>query len=131
MIAVDTNILVRLLTGDEPDQARRARAIFESGAVLLAKTVVLETEWVLRRLYALERSAVLDALAAAIALPNVRCEDFGAVVDALGWAKAGMDFADALHLASAQQARRFATFDESMAKRAAKIAGIPVFVPAR
>ena len=47
MVAVDTNVLVRLLTGDEPAQSARARAIFERETVLLAKTVILESEWVL------------------------------------------------------------------------------------
>jgi hypothetical protein len=41
--------VVRFLTGDEPAQAERARSIFEREAVLLLKTVMLETEWVLRR----------------------------------------------------------------------------------
>ena len=49
MLAVDTNVVVRFLTGDEPAQAERARSIFEREAVLLLKTVMLETEWVLRR----------------------------------------------------------------------------------
>jgi predicted nucleic acid-binding protein len=46
MLAVDTNVVVRLLTADEPVQAARARAIFERETVLLVKTVVLETQWV-------------------------------------------------------------------------------------
>ena len=36
MLAVDTNVVVCLLTGDDPDQAERARAIFERRAMLLA-----------------------------------------------------------------------------------------------
>ena len=50
VLAVDTNVVVRFLTGDEPAQAGRARALFEHEAVLLLKTVLLETEWMLRRL---------------------------------------------------------------------------------
>ncbi len=44
MLAVATNVVVRFLTGDEPAQAARARAIFQRETVFLAKTVVLETE---------------------------------------------------------------------------------------
>ena len=50
MIAVDTNVLVRLLTGDEPEQAAAARRLFASEAIWIGKTVLLETGWVLRGL---------------------------------------------------------------------------------
>ena len=62
MVAVDTNVLVRLLTGDEPAQTARARAIFERETVLLAKTVILESEWVLRRRYRFGSARIADAL---------------------------------------------------------------------
>lgn len=129
MVAVDTNVLVRLLTGDEPAQTARARAIFEREAVLLAKTVILESEWVLRRLYRFGPDRIADAFVALIALPDLVCEDTGAVADAIQWMRDGMDFADALHLASARPAGRFATFDDKLAKRAAKIADIAVIRP--
>ena len=129
MVAVDTNVLVRLLTGDEPTQTTRARAIFEREKVLLAKTVILETEWVLRRLYRLGSARIADAFLALIALPDLVCEDMGAMADAIQWMRGGMDFADALHLASARPAGRFATFDDKLAPRAAKIADIAVIRP--
>ena len=99
MVAVDTNVVVRLLTGDDPAQAARARAIFERDSVLLAKTVMLESEWVLRRLYRFGADRIAEAFAALIALPDVACEDPAAVADAIRWMRGGMDFADALHLA--------------------------------
>jgi len=129
VVAVDTNVLVRLLTGDEPAQTARARAIFEREAVLLAKTVILESEWVLRRLYHFDSDRIAEAFVALIGLPDLVCEDAGAVADAIRWMRDGMDFADALHLASARPAGRFATFDEKLAKRAAKIADISVVPP--
>ena len=129
MVAVDTNVLVRLLTGDEPAQTARARAIFEREAVLLAKTVMLESEWVLRRLYGFGSDRIADAFTALIALPDLVSEDASAVADAIQWMRSGMDFADALHLASARPAGRFATFDDKLAKRAAKIADIAVIRP--
>ncbi len=129
MVAVDTNVVVRLLTGDEPAQTARARAMFEREAVLLAKTVMLESEWVLRRLYRFDSDRIADAFAALIGLPDLVCEDSGAVADAIQWMRDGMDFADALHLASARPAGRFATFDDKLAKRAAKIADIAVIRP--
>lgn len=129
MVAVDTNVLVRLLTGDEPAQTARARAIVERETVLLAKTVILESEWVLRRLYRFDSRRIADAFVALIALPDLVCEDARAVADAIQWMRDGMDFADALHLASARPAGRFATFDGKLARRAAKIADIAVIRP--
>jgi predicted nucleic-acid-binding protein len=118
VIAVDTNIVIRLLTGDGQDQATRARGLFETETIWLPKTVILEAEWVLRRLYGVAKGRVAEALTALAALPNVRCEDEAAIVQALRWAANGLDFADALHVASAGSAERFATFDTDLVKRA-------------
>jgi predicted nucleic-acid-binding protein len=128
-IAVDTNVVVRLLTADDAEQAERAKGLFERETIWLPKTVILETEWVLRRLYRFSRSRVARALTALVALPNVRCEDEAALLSALGWALDGLDFADALHLASAGPAQEFATFDADLVKDAAAVAtGIAVKV---
>jgi predicted nucleic acid-binding protein len=126
VVAVDTNVVVRLLTGDEPAETARARAVFEREDVLLAKTVILETQWVLHRLYRFGPERIAAAFAALIALPNLVCEDLAAVTDAIRWMNSGLDFADALHLASARPAGHFVTFDNKLAKRAAKISDIPV-----
>jgi predicted nucleic-acid-binding protein len=124
MLAVDTNVVVRFLTGDEPAQAARARAIFQRETVFLAKTVLLETEWVLRSLYRFEAVRIIDALTSLIALQNVVCEDMESVVNAIEWVRAGLDLADALHLASARPVGSFATFDRKLIKSAAHIADI-------
>jgi predicted nucleic acid-binding protein len=73
---------------------------------------------------------VAAALTALVALPNVRCEDEPAVVAALEWATHGLDFADALHLASARSANAFVTFDADLVRRAGSVAiGIAVRSP--
>jgi predicted nucleic acid-binding protein len=128
VIAVDTNIVVRLLTGDEPQQTEQARQLFDTQTVLLPKTVLLEAEWVLRRLYRLDCAAVIRALDALISLPNVRCEDEAGVRQALTWSHEGLDFADALHLAASPTAERFATFDRALVKAAAAF-GLAVSAP--
>ena len=126
MVAVDTNVVVRLLTEDDPGQAKRASSLFERETILVPMTVLLEAEWVLRRLYGLDVIRIIDALAALIALPNVRCEHLGTVTTALDWARAGLDFADALHLAGGRAAERFVTFDAKVVKRAKRIADLRV-----
>ncbi len=119
MIAVDTNVLVRLLTRDDPIQADRAAALFEREEVFICKTVLLETEWVLRFSYGLENLVIFKALTNVLGLPHVTVEDNPVVVQALSLFQSGMDFADALHLASSKSAVQFATFDERLKKRAA------------
>jgi predicted nucleic-acid-binding protein len=128
VIAADTNVIIRLLTGDEPRQAEQARRLFETETIFLPKTVLLEAEWVLRRLYGFDPLLVTKALDGLISLPNVRCEDEAAVRQALDWMRDGMDFANALHLASSRTVSRFATFDLRMIKTAAK-AGLAVSEP--
>jgi len=124
VLAVDTNVVVRFLTADEPLQAERARTIFKQQAVLLLKTVLLEAEWVLRSSYRFDRSHIADAFTALLGLPTVICEEVSAVSDAIRWMRRGLDFADALHLASARPAGSFATFDGDLANRAVKITDI-------
>jgi len=118
MIAVDTNVLVRLLTGDDPDQTQRAVALFSQSQILISKTVLLETEWVLRYSYEQSPAVILAAFRNLIGLPQVTAEDGVAVAEALTGYETGMDFADALHLASGREAEAFATFDARLKKRA-------------
>ena len=127
VIAVDTNVVVRLLTGDDPAQFARVHKLFESETIFLPKTVVLETEWVLRSLYGLSAMDIVRALAALVALPQVRSEDASAIVEALEFSRRGLDFADALHLASSRTAERFATLDRSLIRRA-RASATPIVV---
>jgi len=114
MRAVDTNLVVRYLTRDDPEQSPRARALINGGPVFMPVTVVLETEWVLRSSSRLPRAARAEALRSFVGLPTVTVDLF----------EGGMDFADALHLALASGCDAFATFDRMLVK-AAEAAGIP------
>ena len=126
MIAVDTNILIRFFTRDDERQAHRAASLIQKNEIWIAKTVVLETEWVLRNLYGFSKPEVLAALRSLSGLDNIHLEDSANVIKALDWAAAGLDFADALHIASSQEARPFATLDDKLAKRAKRITGVNV-----
>jgi len=70
-----------------------------AGGVFVATTVLLETEWVLRQTYRLSRPVIVDFLRALTVLTGVTIEDTDRLTTALDWVDAGMDFADALHLA--------------------------------
>jgi predicted nucleic-acid-binding protein len=121
VLAVDTNVLVRFLTADDPAQAARARRLVEQERVFVGKTVLLETEWVLRGGYGYAQSDILDGLRALLGLANVTVEDPPAIRTALVWCEEGMDFADALHLASSRHCDGMATFDRRFARLAASL----------
>ena len=130
MIALDTNIVVRFLTRDEPRQAARAKALIDAGPVFVPTTVMLETEWVLRSGYRFEPAAIVASFRGLLGLASVEVEDRWAIVRALAWYGQGLDFADALHLACAQQADAFATFDRKLQRKGRLATGaIPVFTP--
>lgn len=126
MIAVDTNILVRLMTADDADQAAAARSLFSSEAIWIAKSVLLETAWVLWRRYGFEERAVADALSKVLGLRNVKVEDEEAVVAALALVGEGLELADAIHLSSRPAGVVFVSFDRSFVRRArrAGVAGV-------
>jgi len=121
MLAVDTNVLVRLITQDDAAQVERAARLFQREQVWIAKTVLLETEWVLRYVYGFTPQDVTDALQGLAGLSAVHLEDPVAVNQALSWLDAGVDFADGLHLGSCGEATRFASFDARLMKSAAKL----------
>jgi predicted nucleic-acid-binding protein len=120
MISIDTNVIVRLLVIDDVAQSERAKAIFENDHVFIALSVVLETEWVLRARYDFEKRALIDAFRRLLRLPNVVAEDGPRILQALEWTYAGMDFADALHLAGSLHCASFASFDRKLAKVSAR-----------
>lgn len=120
MVSIDTNIVVRLLVNDDPLQTARAVALFKAHKIFIAKTVVLESEWVLRAVYGLDRKKVNAAILALISLEDIVVEDDAVLFTALEAHSNGLDFADALHLASSRRADKFATFDTALRARAIK-----------
>ena len=111
MRAVDTNIVVRYLTGDDPEQAARARAAVDAGPVFASTTVLLESEWVLRSVYGFAANEVAAALRGFAGLPDVSVENPALLAEALARVEEGMDFADALHLGAAAGCEAMLTFD--------------------
>lgn len=111
MRAVDTNVVVRYLIGDDPEQAARARAAIDAGPVFVSTTVVLECDWVLRSVYGFAGEEVAAALRAFAGLPSVSVESPAMLAEALDHAAAGMDLADALHLGAAVHCEAMLTFD--------------------
>ena len=128
MHGVDTNIIVRYLTGDDPAPAAKARAIIGQKPVFVPRTVLLEVEWVLRGVYDLPSKRIIPALRAFAGLPGVSVEDAGLVAKAFDWAEVGMDFADAIHLAAAAECESFLTFDKRFARSGTRLSGLSITV---
>jgi predicted nucleic-acid-binding protein len=130
MIAVDTNVVVRLLTEDDPKQAAAARALFAGGPIWIAKTVLLETDWVLRSFYGFDESAIREAFTKLLGLKNVHTDDKSSVAAALALSAHGIELADALHLSGRPPGAGFVSFDRSFVRRAIRagvtgISGVP------
>jgi AbrB family looped-hinge helix DNA binding protein len=88
-VVLDTNVLVRLLTNDDPEQASRAaERIDSSSSCFVPITVVLELEWLLRAAYRLPRKALIQAL----------------------------DFGDALHLSRSTGCGALMSFDRALGR---------------
>jgi predicted nucleic-acid-binding protein len=129
MISVDTNLLVRILTNDDPGQARRAVKILKSDDIYIPKTVLLETEWVLRHAYEIGSSDIAVGFQKLLGLPNVSVEDPDSIYQAISWYENKFDFADALHLASSRRCESFATFDSSLIKKAQQFSSMEMIKP--
>lgn len=122
MIAVDTNILVRLIVADDASQADKARRVFDDAAgrgarVWVADTVLVELAWTLGRAYARDRADIVKALRALASHATVALESPAAVRAATDAFEQGpADFADCLLSAKAAAAGcdGLATFDRGM-----------------
>jgi len=128
--AVDTNVLARALVEDGTEQGRRALECIRDSEVFVPETVLLETEWLLRSQLGVSRAAVNTVLSKLLSLENVNFDDSTKIANVLSAHQEGMDFADALHLLSAQDCEELVSFDRDFARRAAKLAlPVPVREP--
>lgn len=117
MVAVDTNIIVRLLTADDKQQHETSLKLFKEEQIFIADTVILETQWVLRFAYDFSRQEICTALRKLFGLPNVHLKHEFLIAQALSWHEQGLDFADSLHLALCQNIPTLKTFDEKFIKQ--------------
>ncbi len=124
MIAFDTNSLVRLIVDDHPRQADLAEQLLKQHRVLISRTVLLETECVLRSRYQIPRERIHAFFQLMIQAENAEFEDAPAIEQALTWYATGADFADALHLAACGSTVLH-TFDKDFSNAERQINDIP------
>lgn len=129
MLAVDTNVVIRYLANDDARQSPQARTLVDKNEVMVTATVLLEAVWVLRSVYKYSAQEVVAALKAFSGLPTIVLDQPSPIARAFNWASQGMDFADALHMATTRNCTSFASFDRDLAKIASRVADIPVRAP--
>lgn len=104
---IDTNVIIRHLTGDPPDMARRAtRFLAAAGAreLHLADLVLAEVVYVLESFYKVPRGQVAEYARAIVAFPAIRVDDPAMLLRAVEvYEKERLDFADAYLVALAER----------------------------
>ncbi len=115
---VDTNILVRHLTGDPPDQAARAtRFLAEADELFLVDLVVAELVYVLESFYEVERARVAEFVRAVLAFDPIQVVDEELLLRAVEvYEIERLDFAEAYLVACAERSGvdAVASFDRSI-----------------
>jgi predicted nucleic-acid-binding protein len=127
VIALDTNVLVRFLVQDDPEQARLAGEIIdqltEDAPGFVGREVLVELVWVLERAYRLGRAEIAGALDGLLASTELVIEGTDQVGPALElYRNDGFGFADLMIAAAARRAgaREVVTFD----RKAARLSGV-------
>lgn len=124
MIGLDTNMLVRLVVGDDPQQTRQAKAYVDRHCTpespgFINCVVLAELVWVLNSSYDYSRSEITAAVEGLVVGADRIVEHQDAVQASLDDYKAGrLDFTDALigHVNRARGCEATATFDRKAAR---------------
>jgi len=129
MIALDTNLLARLLLRDDARQHARVLQLLGGNQAFTAPvTVMLELVWVLE-VNDCGRDDIVKGLNLLLGLPNFKPQQADALRAALPGYAQGLDFADALHLALSRGNQGLASFDKAFARKAGKLGLVaPVMV---
>jgi predicted nucleic-acid-binding protein len=126
VVAFDTNVLVRVLVGDDPAQTKKAERAFIENAkgagVFVSLVVLVEVAWVLSAAYGWDRVAIQDRLSRLVRTRGVVLEDLELVEEALeGYRRGRADLADYLIVGKARSVgAELVTFD----KRLARVKGV-------
>jgi predicted nucleic-acid-binding protein len=119
MRAIDTNVLVRLITRDDFRQVSSAESFIEKGA-WVSVLALAEAAWVLATVYELSSDALIRAIEMLLEHRDLVLQDAETVADALELfrARPSLGFSDCLMVESARQAGHLplGTFDRKLAK---------------
>lgn len=119
MRAIDTNVVVRLITRDDPRQAAAAESMVEDGA-WLSMVALAETTWVLASVYEFSRKQLLAAVEMLLDHQHIVVEQPAIVERAIEAfrSRPRLTFSDCLLVENARHAGclPLATFDRNLAK---------------
>jgi predicted nucleic-acid-binding protein len=97
MIGIDTNVLVRFFIDDDHEQHLLSRRLFENTDIFISNVVLVESFWVLKRLYKLKKGQLESALVSLLRMSNTEFENNAVFPQALAkYQELGCDFGDAL-----------------------------------
>lgn len=126
MIAIDTNVLVRVITKDDIVQARKAAQLLRGpGSFWVTRTVLLELGWVLESRYRYSRKDVSRALYLVVSVDSIVVEDEAHTKRALALHREGMDLGDAFIVSFAPPESTLVTFDRALASFEPSLEGLP------
>ncbi len=122
MIGLDTNVVVRYLVQDEPDQSAAAStvidALTEKDPGFLSLVTVVELYWVLRRAYKISTARCAELVEGLLDARELRVDQDSIVRAALTASRGGLDFADAViaELGRVAGCEHTLTFDQRAAQ---------------
>lgn len=122
MVAFDTNVVVRVLVGDDPAQTRKAERAFVAHAngdgVFVSLVVLAEVSWVLAAAYDWDRATIHERLTRLVRTRGVEVEELELVEGALrAYARGKAELADYLVLGKARgHGAELLTFDRKLAR---------------
>ncbi|MEI8038231.1 MAG: type II toxin-antitoxin system VapC family toxin [Verrucomicrobiota bacterium] len=129
MIGLDTNILVRYLTGDDHRQFLAVMDLLgkDEASFFVPDLVLVETDWVLSSLYAWTPAEVASAFFRLLRVANLCFEDEPRLRRALRAVNEGADLSDELILGHCRSAgcSAFSTFDKAVVKNHSDFARVP------
>jgi len=125
MISLDTSILVRYVTKDDARLSPLALEIITNNACFVSKAALMEMVFTLECVYRKGRDDIATALRTIIGLTTVTVEARSATGHAISWYADGMDFGDAVILASSAGATKLASFGRDFQRLAARLGAAP------
>lgn len=125
MIAIDTNVAIRIITADDPYQNKLALAVVQRSA-FVSSGVWMEIEWVLRSFYRWSRAEIAGALRSFLLMSCVTAANAEAVHWAIDRYGEGADWADMIHLIDAAGRDAFVTFDRDLKSKAGSLTPVAI-----
>ena len=125
MISLDTSILVRYVTKDHARLSPLALKIITNNECFVSKAALMEMVFTLESVYRKGRGDIATALRTIIGLTTITVESQGVTGRAISWYEEGMDWGDAMILASAVGTDKLASFDRDFQRLATRIGAVP------